>query len=72
MVFDASSGHGPGVGDCRVVAIDKDSSVGNILWEVVSRPEGAIFVGPGVESMVMSCTRVQAVDEDEAGNSDHG
>jgi len=70
MVLDARSGHGSSIGDSRVIAIDKDSGVGNILREVIPRPEGAIFVSPRVESMVVSCTRVQAVDEDEAGNGD--
>lgn len=58
MVFDASSGHALGVRNRGIIPINKDACLGNILREVVPRPEDAVLVRPCFEGMVIFASRV--------------
>lgn len=66
MILDTRCGHGLRVRDVRVVPVDKDSSVGNVLCQKISWPELAILVRPCLEWMVGSTSRIEAVDENKA------
>lgn len=65
MVLDACRRHGLWMGDIRIVSIDKDACIRNILGQEVSRPKLAIAVCPCLERMIISTAWVQAMNEDK-------
>lgn len=66
MVLDARRGHRLWVSDVRIIAVDEDSSIRNILCEELRRPELPVFMGPGFKRMVIATARIESVNKNEA------
>lgn len=58
MVLDASSRHALRIRDGGIIPIDEDACLGDILREVVPRPEDAVLVRPCFERVVIFASRV--------------
>lgn len=65
MILDARCRHGLGIGDARVVPIDKHASILEVLTQKISWPEVPIAMCPCLEWVVIFTTGVQTMDENK-------
>jgi hypothetical protein len=65
MILHTRRRHGLRIRHVRVVSVDEDPRVRDILRQVIPRPEGAVLMAPCFVGVVISAAGVETVDEDE-------